>query len=141
MAFGKDVTSPVVEPRHAANATLVARDTRFVGELTGGRSVRIEGVVQGKIDLKAPLEIAEGAVLEAEIHATAVRVAGAVTGNITAGELVELLASAVVKGDISSPALHVVEGAKLEGKVQMQAPPPRPAAPRPMPAPEPPKPR
>jgi len=141
MAFGKDVTGPIVEPKHAATVTLVARETRFVGELTGSRSVRIEGTVQGKIDLKAPLEIAEGAVLEAEVHATAVRVAGSVTGNITAGELVELLATAIVKGDIASPALHVVEGAKLEGKVQMQAGPPRPGMARTAPVTEPAKPR
>jgi cytoskeletal protein CcmA (bactofilin family) len=57
--------------------------------------------------------------VEADVHATVVRVAGTVTGNVTGGELVELLASAVVKGDVAAPALHVVEGARLEGRVQM----------------------
>jgi len=103
-----------------AALTVVARDTRLVGELSGSRGVRVEGAVQGKLELKAALEVAEGATVEAEIHATAVRVAGSVVGNITATELVELMASAQVKGDITTPALRVIEGAKLEGRVQMR---------------------
>jgi cytoskeletal protein CcmA (bactofilin family) len=63
-------------------------------------------------------------VVEADVRATVVRVAGTVTGNIAASELVELLASAVVNGDVIAPALHVVEGARLEGRVQMRAPQP-----------------
>jgi len=113
---------PVVSAPEGKQAalTVVARETRLVGELSGSRGVRIEGAVQGKLELKAALEVAEGAAVEAEIHATAVRVAGSVVGNITATELVELMASAQVKGDITTPALRVIEGAKLEGRVQMR---------------------
>jgi cytoskeletal protein CcmA (bactofilin family) len=49
-----------------------------------------------------------------------VRIAGTLTGNVSASQLVELLASAVVKGDISAPALHVVLGAKLDGRIVMK---------------------
>jgi cytoskeletal protein CcmA (bactofilin family) len=103
---------------------VIARETKLVGEITGNRGVRIEGTAHGKIQLKAAVEIAEGAVVEAEIHATAVRIAGAVTGNVTASELVELLATSQVRGDVATPALRVVEGAKLEGRVQMKVEPP-----------------
>ncbi len=118
--FGKEAPAAPHEAKHPSAFTVVGRDTRLVGELTGTRGVRVEGALSGKVDLKAPLEIAEGAAVEAEILATTVRVAGSVTGNITASELVELLASARVKGDIATPALHVVEGARLEGRVDMQ---------------------
>jgi len=99
---------------------VVARETRLAGELTGTRGVRIEGTVTGSVDLKAPFEVVEGAKVEAEVHATSVKIGGTVVGNVTATEVVELLASAVVKGDITTPTLHVVEGAKLEGRVQMR---------------------
>lgn len=118
------------ETKASAAQTLIARDTRLTGEITGNRAVRVEGVVSGSIDLKAPVEVAEGAVVEAEIKATAVRVAGSVSGSITATELVELLATAVVKGDVTAPALHVVAGARLDGRVQMVAETPQPAPPR-----------
>lgn len=109
------------EPKASGVHTLIARDTRLTGEISGGRAVRVEGSVKGKIDLSAPIEITEGAVVEAEVKATAVRVAGKVTGSINATELLELLATAVVKGDVTAPALHVVAGARLDGKVQMVA--------------------
>jgi cytoskeletal protein CcmA (bactofilin family) len=109
------------DARQGTAASVVARETSVEGKISGGGAVRIEGTVKGGVHLEAPLEISVGAVVEAEVHATVVRVAGSVTGNITASELVELAASAHVKGDIAAPALHVVEGARLEGRVQMTA--------------------
>ncbi len=110
------------DARQAATATVIARDSFVEGQLTGSRPVRIEGSLKGSVRIEAPLEIAAGAVAEAEVHATVVRVAGTVTGNIAASELVDLLASAFVKGDVVAPALRVVEGARLEGRVQMRSP-------------------
>lgn len=122
--FGKEPPSPSptpsAQPRSAQGVTVIARETRLSGELTGTRGVRIEGTVTGTVDLKAPFEVVEGAKVEAEVHATSVKIGGTVVGNVTATEVVELLASSVVKGDITSPTLHVVEGAKLEGRVQMR---------------------
>jgi len=106
--------------RGTPGATVIGRETRLSGELSGTRGVRVEGTLQGTVDLKAPFEVVEGATVEAEVHATTVRIGGTVVGNVTATELVELLAGAAVKGDVSTPALHVVEGAKLEGRVLMR---------------------
>jgi cytoskeletal protein CcmA (bactofilin family) len=103
-------------------ATVVGRQNRLEGTLTGTGAVRIEGALKGSVTLEAACEVAEGASVEADLHGTVVRVAGTVTGNVSATELVELLATAVVKGDVSGPALHVVEGARLEGRVEMRAP-------------------
>jgi cytoskeletal protein CcmA (bactofilin family) len=102
-----------------ATPTVIARETRLAGELSGSAGVRVEGQVQGTVTLAAPLDIAAGATVAAEVRATSVRVAGTVVGNITATELAELLAGAVVTGDITAPALRVVEGARLEGRVHM----------------------
>ena len=110
-----------LDVRQTGTATVIARGTRFEGQVSGNRPVRIEGSLTGGMRLEAPLEIVEGAQVEADVHATVVRVGGSVTGNITGSELVELLASAVVKGDVAAPALHVVEGARLEGRVLMRA--------------------
>lgn len=103
-------------------ATVVGRQSRFEGSLTGAGAVRIEGALKGNVTLEAACDVADGASVEADLHGTVVRVAGAVTGNVSASQLVELLATAVVKGNVSGPALHVVEGARLEGRVEMRAP-------------------
>ena len=104
-------------------ATVIGRQSRCEGVLSGGGSVRIEGAFKGSIHLEATCEVADQAVVEADLHGTVVRVAGTVSGAVSAVKLVELLATAVVKGDVSAPALHVVEGARLEGRVEMKSPP------------------
>lgn len=119
-AVAKDADTRL-DARQAA-ATVVGRQSRVEGALTGAGAVRIEGTLKGSVNLEAACEVAEGASVEADLHGTVVRVAGTVTGNVSASKLVELLASAVVKGDVSGPALHIVEGAKLEGRVEMRSP-------------------
>jgi cytoskeletal protein CcmA (bactofilin family) len=103
-------------------ATVVGRQNRFEGSLTGAGAVRIEGALKGSVTIEAACEVTESASVEADLHGTVVRVAGTVTGNVSATKLVELMATAVVKGDVSGPALHIVEGARLEGRVEMRAP-------------------
>lgn len=120
MAFGKDMSSTPAQPHAPATATIVARETRFSGELSGTHPVRVEGTLHGTVQLNAAFEVAEGATVEAEIHAVSVRIAGRVVGNVTASDSVTLLASAVIEGNVTTPALHVVEGARLEGRVEMQ---------------------
>ena len=105
----------------ASSVSVISRQTCVEGTITGTAAVRVEGVLKGSVRLDAALEVAEGATVEAEVHASVVRVAGNVIGDVRATELVELLASASVKGDVAAPALHVVEGATLEGRVEMQS--------------------
>ncbi len=107
-----------VEGAQAA-ATVIARETRVEGQITGRRPVKVEGVLKGGINLEAPLEVVEGAQVEGDVSATVVRIGGNVAGNVKATELVELQAGATVKGDIAAPAIHIVEGAHLDGRVQM----------------------
>ncbi len=113
-----------------SSVTVVARESRLKGELTGTAGVRIEGALEGNITVDGPVEVAEGAKVHGEIQGRTVRIAGEVVGNVRALQLVELQASASVKGDLHTTSLHVVEGAHLEGQVHMESkpapPPPRP---------------
>lgn len=127
MSFGKDSTQEQGDLKPRAVVTVIARESVFTGEIGGSKAVRIEGTVKGTIQVTAAVEVVEGAVVEGEIQATVARIAGTVNGNVTAKQLAELVATAVVRGDVRASALHVVEGAKLEGRVQMtaeSAPPP-----------------
>jgi cytoskeletal protein CcmA (bactofilin family) len=105
-----------------AGTSVIDRTTTLTGTLSGDRPVRVEGTVRGSIDLAAALEIAGTAVVEASVRATVVRIAGTVVGDVEAAERVELAPTARVKGDITAPALHVVEGAQLDGRVIMCRP-------------------
>ena len=119
MTLGKQSAPEASDLKPSAAITVVARDTVLTGEIEGSRAVRIEGTLKGSVKLRAPVDVAEGAVVQGDVDATVVRVAGKVSGDIRAAALVELLATASVTGDVHTPALHVFEGATLDGKVQM----------------------
>ncbi len=119
MSLGKTPSPEAIDLKPRAALTVLARDTALTGEIEGSRPVRLEGVLKGSLQIKAAVDVAEGAVVHGDIHATVIRVAGQVSGDLHASELVELLATSAVKGNVHTPALHVIEGATLDGQVQM----------------------
>jgi cytoskeletal protein CcmA (bactofilin family) len=119
LSFGKDQSHETADLKPRAVSTVLARETSVTGDIGGARPVRVEGALKGSVRVEAPVEITEGASVEGDVEGIILRIAGTVNGNITARELVELFSTAVVRGDIRAKALHVLEGAKLEGRVQM----------------------
>jgi cytoskeletal protein CcmA (bactofilin family) len=115
------MSAPTSEKTAVADAgtSVIDRKASLTGTLSGARPVRVEGTVRGSIELAAALEIAATGLVEASVRATVVRVAGTVVGDVEATERVELEATARVRGNITAPALHVVEGALLDGRVIM----------------------
>jgi cytoskeletal protein CcmA (bactofilin family) len=65
--------------------------------------------------------VAEGAVIEGDLHTQEAVIAGQVSGAIHARERVELQATAMVAGDILTPRISIIEGAKVTGEVKMDA--------------------
>jgi cytoskeletal protein CcmA (bactofilin family) len=131
LSFGKDPSHETVDLKPRATVTIVARETSVTGDIGGTCPIRVEGRVKGSVCVSASVEVAEGASIEGDVEGVLLRVAGAVSGNVVARELVELLATAVVRGDVKAKALHVVEGARLEGRVQMTIQTTAPAPPSP----------
>ncbi len=122
MSFGKDPSHETVDLKPRAVVTIIACDTAVIGDIGGTRPVRIEGTLKGSVCVSAPVEVAEGGSVEGDVEGIQLRIAGTISGNVVARELAELLATAVVRGDLRAKALHVIEGARLEGRVQMMAP-------------------
>lgn len=99
-------------------ATVISREIKFRGEISGSTDLLIDGEVDGVIRLSAArLTVgAEGRVL-ATITAQDVVVAGHVEGEIRATGRVELRNGAVVLGDICATRLSIEEGATMRGGV------------------------
>jgi cytoskeletal protein CcmA (bactofilin family) len=102
-------------------ATIIAADAHFKGELSFDRSCRILGRFEGTLTAKGQLHIAEGASCKAQIDAANITVDGNVEGNITAKEKIELNAKARVNGDVVAARLIVAEGASFSGHVSVGA--------------------
>jgi cytoskeletal protein CcmA (bactofilin family) len=99
-------------------ATVIGRETRFRGEISGSTDLLIDGEVDGTIRLSAARVTvrAEGRV-HATISAQDVTVAGHIEGEIRATGRVELRDGAVIVGDICASRLSIEEGATLRGGV------------------------
>jgi cytoskeletal protein CcmA (bactofilin family) len=90
------------------------------GLLSGKGGVRIEGALDGDINLQGTLVVGEtGRVTCQQLRANVVIVAGAVRGNIVAEKL-EIRSTGRVWGDVVTAAFSTEEGAFLRGQVTME---------------------
>ena len=102
--------------------SIVAPDMTIVGDLDTEGVVKVEGRVRGTIRAGAQIIVAQGAVIEGDLHAREAVVAGEVHGAIHASERVELQPTAAVSGDITTRRIAVLEGARVSGAVTMDVP-------------------
>ena len=100
------------------------------GELSGSEDVYVEGIVEGKIELRNhSLTVGPNGNVKAAVIAKAVVVQGKLDGTVTASDRVELQKSAVVNGDVTAQHVAIEEGAFLNGKVDVQQAPGKSAGP------------
>ena len=99
----------------------IGQSVQIKGELTGKEDLTIDGIVDGRINLKDhDLTIGANGRITAEIHAKNVIVIGQVTGNITADDKVELGTTGSVQGDIRAPRVSIADGARFKGSIDME---------------------
>jgi cytoskeletal protein CcmA (bactofilin family) len=101
--------------------SIIASDMTVIGDLETEGVVRVEGRVRGTVRVGAQVLVAQGAVIEGDLHTQEAVIAGQVSGAIHARERVELQATAMVAGDILTPRISIIEGAKVTGEVKMDA--------------------
>jgi cytoskeletal protein CcmA (bactofilin family) len=99
----------------------IGQSVQIKGELTGNEDLSIEGMVDGKINLKDHnLTIGKNGKITAEIHAKTVVIIGQVMGNVTADDKVEIHATGSVQGDIRAPRVVISDGAQFKGSIEME---------------------
>lgn len=101
--------------------TTIGANTRFVGTLTSDGNIRIDGSVEGDIEVLGNLIVGESGRVIATIKAQNVHVSGAVKGEITATEKLEISPTGKVWGDITTAALQIDPGGLFRGQSTMSA--------------------
>lgn len=94
-------------------------ETEFKGVLSFEGTVRIDGRFEGEVLTEDNLIIGEKALVKAEIKVGTIIVQGVMEGNIYAAQKIQIASKGKVIGNIITPALHIEEGAILEGSVSM----------------------
>lgn len=103
----------------STSASVVAESVVITGRVTGDGDLEIRGRVDGEVDIRGDLTLAEGSMARAPLSAVRVVIAGAVVGDITASESVVLEATARVVGDLRAPRIAIALGAQIRGNLDM----------------------
>jgi cytoskeletal protein CcmA (bactofilin family) len=101
--------------------TVIGANTRFVGTLTSDGNIRIDGSVEGDIEVLGNLIIGESGRVIATVKAQNVHVSGAVKGEVTATDKLEISPTGKVWGDIATAALQIDPGGLFRGQSTMSS--------------------
>ncbi|NBU64051.1 MAG: polymer-forming cytoskeletal family protein [Chloroflexia bacterium] len=101
--------------------TVIGSNTSFVGTIKSDGNMRIDGTVEGDVEVLGNLIIGETGRVIATIKSQNCHVSGAVRGEITVVDQLEISPTGKVWGDIMTSALHIEPGGLFRGQSTMSA--------------------
>ena len=107
-------------------ATIIGRDTEFVGALSGPGHVLVRGVVRGDSVLAdsaiaGSVTVAEGGQWLGALRAADIVVAGSIDGDVSAADRIEIRPTARIRGSVSAGRIAIGQGAVVEGDLRTAA--------------------
>jgi cytoskeletal protein CcmA (bactofilin family) len=106
-----------IESTNAIN--LISAGTQVKGDVESNSGIRIDGQLNGKMDIKGKVVIGASGLILGDIMCQTLEVSGQITGNIRAADLVSLKATARINGEIVTRKLAIEPGAVFTGTCRM----------------------
>ncbi len=100
-------------------STLIGAGSVCDGDFRCSGSARIDGTVNGNVDVDGTLIIGTVGKINGDVLAKSVQVGGEVVGDINAPERAELTATAKVLGNLTTNVIVIDENAVFQGSVNM----------------------
>lgn len=100
-------------------STLIGKDAEFTGDFTVKGSARIDGKVNGSVNVEGTLIIGSSGYITGNVVAKDIAVGGEILGDIFVTGKTELTATARVLGDITTAVIVIDENAIFQGKCDM----------------------
>lgn len=117
--------APAARPAHTGGSgemAVIGRSIRIDGDLQGEEDLRIEGRVTGTVKLvNNSLTIGKEGEIHADVYAKAITVDGVMEGDLFGAEQVAIRRNARVKGNITAPRVSLEDGAHFRGSIEMDA--------------------
>ena len=104
--------------------TIIGQGTTVIGELKSKGTIRIEGVVSGRIHSDDTIVVQDSGRVKADLYAGQITISGEVEGNVFAQDRLEITTNGKLVGDIVAPRVSIAEGVLFEGKCTMKPPQP-----------------
>lgn len=93
--------------------------TSITGDVKASRDIRIDGFLNGKMDVNGKVVIGNSGKIEGDVKCKNIDVSGRIEGNLIASEMVNLKSTAVILGNITTDKITVEPGAKFTGSCKM----------------------
>ncbi len=109
--------------RQAVSADRISSDNvlgpsvRVRGRLTGDGDLRVEGQVEGDVQVSGALVVDGRGSITGGTHASSVDIEGRVQGDVTADGAVAIKRGAHVQGNITGSEISLDEGASFAGRI------------------------
>ncbi len=107
---------------HQNIESIISNGVEIKGELNSKGSIRIDGNLEGTMNVKGDLILGEKGFLKGEINAENMIVAGKIEGNVIANSRLEITSAGSITGDVTCNILIVEEEGILDGKSKMGKP-------------------
>lgn len=101
------------------SVNLIGAGTSIEGDITTNGDMRIDGFLQGTINVKGKLVVGATGVVEGEIICQNADVSGTIKGKIGVAELLSLKSSSKLSGDIITNKISIEPGAAFSGSCSM----------------------
>lgn len=102
----------------AHDLNVLGRGMRVRGRLSGAGSLRIEGEIEGDVQLGGALELGSSGTVTGNVQANSVVIEGALTGDVESGGAVVIRAGARVSGNMNGAEVALEEGASFSGRIE-----------------------
>src|SRR6185312_10972913 len=90
-----------------------------MGRLRGQGDMRVEGVLEGEIDLDGDVSLGATSNVVAPVRGLSVEIEGELVGNVTAERELSVRAGGRVRGDVRAARLAIDDGALIDGMLDM----------------------
>ncbi|MGI5879979.1 MAG: bactofilin family protein [Syntrophomonadaceae bacterium] len=99
--------------------SIISEGMEIKGDITSQSSIRLDGKVEGRIQIKGDLIVGEKGYIKGEVKVTNLMVAGKIEGNAAALGRLEITATGKMYGDLTCNLLTIEEGGYLDGTSKM----------------------
>ncbi len=108
-----------IRPSAEKSTTIIGSGTCFNGVLRVNGSLRVDGEVEGQVQVTETITIGSGGVVKAEISSKSAIVGGRIKGRVWAKEKVFLQKGSRLEGDVHATVFKIEDGAFFQGNCAM----------------------
>lgn len=100
--------------------TIISAKVYFKGDFKSEGSVRIDGEVEGQVEIKGDLVIGDKGRIKGDVWAANILVSGRLEGSVLARGRLEITPTGNIRGGVQCKSFIVEEGGVFQGNCKMQ---------------------